>query len=58
MRIDDISNSQIAFFRDPQIEFDVVNGVAHGALGFPASAEEIGSGDSGMTVQQLSKNHL
>ena len=45
MRIDDISDFQITLLRRPQIEIDIVNGVAHGALSFPASAEQIGERD-------------
>jgi hypothetical protein len=50
VRIDDIPDFQITLFRDPQVEFDIINGVAHGALGFSASAEKVGSSDDRMTV--------
>jgi hypothetical protein len=58
MCIDHISDSKTALFCSSQIEFDVINGVAHGALGFAASAKHVRSGDDGMVVQELTKNHL
>jgi hypothetical protein len=58
MCIDHIADLKTALFCSPQIEFNVMNGVAHGALGFAASAKHVRSGDDGMVVQELTKNHL
>jgi hypothetical protein len=41
MRIDYIEDLKTGVFRSPQIKFDVIDGIAHGALGFTASAKHV-----------------
>ena len=50
VRIDYIADLKTGVFRSPQIKFDVIDGVAHGALGFTASAKHVRSGDDGIAV--------
>ena len=51
MRIDYITDLKTTLLCSPQIEFDIINGVAHGALGFTASAKHVRSSDDRMLVQ-------
>jgi hypothetical protein len=58
MCIDHIADLKTALLCSPHIKLDITDGVAHGALRFAASAKHVRSGDDGMVVQELTKNHL
>jgi hypothetical protein len=58
MCIDHVADLNASLFCSPQIKFDVMDGVAHGALGLTASAKDVRSGDDGMMMQELAKNHF
>jgi len=50
MYIDYIADLKLALLGGSQIKFYIIDGVAHGALGHPASAKHIGSSDDRMTM--------
>ena len=53
MRVDHVSNIQIVFPGHTNVQVGIINGVAHGALRSASSTENIGSGDDGLPMEQL-----
>jgi hypothetical protein len=53
MCIDHVPDLQTVFLRQTDVQFGIINGVAHGALSPTASTENVSGSDYGLLMKQL-----